>query len=654
VRAVLVRWAPVLPVMARCAAIAALLGMSLVLWAQYNFQSRWVPAFLEKNELDLGSRMQLIYSMVGGAVLGAAVGAGAVAFASVRGRSIEYVERWFWFLSPLALLPLVPLLFRYKPWKGRLDALLPAVLLATLALEVLVFQALRATPERVSAWWERTRQSIPERVRKHGPLLVVAGMALFYVLFFSFYTVRWHHKLRTGNFDLGINNNLMFGGLHGHFLESRIVFPKDPAKYLANHAKIGAYAFLPIYALFPRAETLLVLQSSLLGLGALPLFGFARKRLGHWMAAAVAIAYLCYYPMHAANFYEVNHIPIAAPFILATVWAADARKWGWFTVFYLLGALMREDIPIGMTVVGLYFLLTGFRPLIGLLMAVVSSVWFVFLKFYVMDSAGDWWFPDMYKELYAAGEKGFGSVLKTLISNPLFVLWKILEKEKIWYIMHLFVPLAFLPARRWWLWGAFIPGALTTLLATSYKPLTMYSFQYVMHWAPYLFLAVVLVLESIGKRADRGRPGQLAAATAMLAATFIMTYNAGAFPRRNTLRAGYNSADFNFSAEERARYAQLKELIAHIPKDASVTATERVGPHVSSRVIYYAMRRGTWKADYLLAAANELELDRTKLHLGNALKSGEYGVLRRVGNLALMKRGHDTAGNQKLIEDWKL
>jgi hypothetical protein len=192
-----------------------------------------------------------------------------------------------------------------------------------------------------------------------------------------------------------------------------------------------------------------------------------------------------------------------------------------------------------------------------------------------------------------------------------------------------------------------------TLLATNYKPLTMYSFQYVMHWTPYLFLALVLILEVIGKAEKDGRIRQLAAATALAAATLVTTYNAGAFPRRNTLRAGYNAADFNYSADERKRYAQLHELIAMIPPEASLTATERVGVHASSRRIYYSMRRGTYHSEYLLAAANELDLDRTRVHLGNALKQ-EYGVVKRLGNLALMKRGYDRSGNQQLIADWKL
>src|SRR5690606_51679 len=59
-------------------------------------------------------------------------------------------------------------------------------------------------------------------------------------------------------------------------------------------------------------------------------------------------------------------------------------------------------------------------------------------------------------------------------------------------------------------------------------------------------------------------------------------------------------------------------------------------------------------AEYILASSRELKLARTRPRLYEALKSGRYGVVRRVADFALMKRGHDTSGNAQLIRDWKL
>lgn len=643
-------------VVARSVAMSALLGAAVVMWGQFSFRARWVSEFLSSNKLGADQRMALIVSLCAGLGVGALAGAAALLFFKKKlGRGPAALERWLWFLLPLSLLPLMPLLFRFKPWQNKHDRLLPIVLFVVLVLEVLVFRALRNVPSRVRRWWAETRDQLPLAVRRDGPFVVVVAGTLVYIAFFTFFLLRWHYKLRTGNFDLSINNNLMFGGLYGDFLKSTVAFPDNPAKYLATHAKFGTYLFLPIYALVPRPETLLVIQAVVIGAGALPLYAFARQRLSDWAAAAIALCYLGYYPMHGASFSEFQNVPIAATFVLATVWAAEVRRWRWFSAFFVVALLMREDIPVGLAVIGGVLLLSGHRPVAGAIMAGVSVIYFAVLRFYVMEEAGDWWFPNMYKELFADGEKGFKSVVKTLLTNPLFVLSKLVVEKKLIYLMHLLVPLAFLPARRWYLWAAFIPGALLTLLVTSYDPPITFSFHYVMHWAPYLFLGAVLALDSIGKGLDFGPERRRAALAAMVSASLVLSYNYGAFARRaNSFKGGFHKVEFTFTDAERQRYENLMELIKVIPKDASVAATEKVGPHLSSRRVMHTMRTGPHGAEWIVASSRELKLSRTRPSLKAVLEKNEYGVVRRIGDLALFKKGHDVSGNAALIRDWKL
>src|SRR5690606_10179611 len=264
-----------------------------------------------------------------------------------------------------------------------------------------------------------------------------------YGAFMSFYTVRWHQKLGTAIFDLGINNNLLYGGLHGHFNESAIIFPEDPAKYLANHIKWGIYAFLPIYALVPRAETLLVIQSISLGLGAIPLYLFCKDRVAPWWAAAIALCYLAYYPMHGAYFYERKLVPTAAAVVLMSVWGIDTKRYLLGGIVFFWALIMREDMPMPLAMVGGVFLLSGRRPYAGLVMSVSALSWFIFVRFHLMNEVGSWWFPNMYRDLWAAPERGFQSVVKTLVSNPAFTLKHIFVEKKFWYMMHLLVPLMF-------------------------------------------------------------------------------------------------------------------------------------------------------------------------------------------------------------------
>jgi len=644
---------------ARSLALAVVIGVALGAFIQF-VAFEWPAGFPKDNDADPYQRSALLKAMLFGGLSGLSACAGTLLWAKQKALELRAIERWLWFLSPSALLPATPFLFDYRPWQDEHESLLPILLLFGVALEVFLHRALAHVPARVSGLARAAAARVPQFVRRHGPLILVLTAALVYTVFMSFFTIRWHHKLGTGNYDLGINNNLMYGGLYGDFNQSAIVFPHNPAQYIANHVKIGLYAFLPIYALAPRPETLQIILSTMLGFGSVPLFLFARRWLSQWAAALVALCWLCYYPLHSANFYEVKEVPIGSFFVLVVAWAIDARRWLIMGIAFVIGMLIREDMPVGFAVMGGFLLLTGYRPRIGAAMALVAASWFVFLRFKVMDEAGEWWFPTMYKDLWSPGEEGFRSVIKTLVANPFFTLTHVLVESKVFYLLHLLTPILFLPARRWYLWAAFLPGALLTLLVTDYKPVTMFSFHYVMTWAPFLFLAVVLALAHYktapaGAYSQAGPARAHAALAAMGVTILISSYNYGAFWLRDgSLKSGYHKITFSMTDEERQTYAELVDILSSIPPDASVAASERIGPHASSRRRFFSLRRDSYHADYLIARQKELRLDRTKPVIARALTSGEYGVLRRVGPFVLMKRGHATTGNAAVIADWRL
>lgn len=641
-------------VTARVVTLFALFGLALSAWAQLSIQSSWVPDFLISNTRGVAARKTMLVLLVLGLVVGGGSGLFALTYMRKRERTVE-LERWLWFLVPGLMLPCLPALFRAKPWQNRYEALLPIVILLSLLFEALLLLSLRSVPSAARVFWRQTLEQVPAALKRRAGLWVVVAGALGYAAFFSFFLLRWHYKLRTGNFDLAINNNLMYGGLYGDFLKSPVAFPDDPGKYLAAHAKFGHYLFLPIYAIVPRPETLLIIQSVLIGGSSVPLFLFARRHLSEWAAVAVAFAYLAYYPMHGATFSEFQNVPIAALFVFGVVWAADAKRWVWMGVFTAIALLMREDIPIGLSIIGFFLLASGYRPTAGLVLAAVSTSYFLLLRFYVMEEAGDWWFPTMYKELWADGERGFRSVIKTLLTNPLFVISKLAVEKKLIYLTHLLTPLAFLPLRRWYLWLSLVPGALLTLLVTNYDPPTQFSFHYVMHWAPYLFMASVLALVAIGKSPDLGPLRQRAALFAFCGASAVLSFNYGAFARReNSFKGGFHKVEFTYTQAEADRYERLMALIKDIPKDATVAATEKVGPHLSSRRILHTMRTGPHGAEWIVASSRELKLSKTKVSLRDVLDKNQYGVVKRSGDFALFKRGYSTADNAKLIKDWGL
>lgn len=656
----------VLARIARALCVFALIGMGLCTWAWLAFHAPLREALLEKNELGGPFRISFLAQLVACGAAGIVAGLGAVGYKRPKltqdwmERSAE-VEGWAWFLAPLMLAPAGVVFGQHQVWFNEHEALLPIVLFFGLIAEVILYQCLTHVPRVVQrlvggdAFFNR----LPRAMRKHGLFALIVVLGISYGVFMSIVTVRWHQMMGTATFDLGINNNLMYGGLHGKFNQSTVIFPEDPAKYIANHVKLGLYLFLPIYALFPRPETLLIIQSIILGLGAIPLFLFARRRIPEWTAAVVAIAYLCYYPMHGANFTEMNLVPLAAPFIMGLVWALDTERYKTAWLLFFVCLIMREDIPLPLAVLGLFFVLCGYRPRAGLVIFAVSATWFVILRFKIMSEAGSWWFPNMYEDLWALPFKGFGGVIHTLLTNPTYVLKHIFVEKKLWYILHLMTPLLFLPARRWYLWAAFIPGAIITLLVTSYDPPLMFSFQYVMHWGPYLFMGAVLAIAALGRDAEilsgTGRARQGATAIALGLVSLALTYNYGAFPQRDgSLAAGYHKIRFHMRAEDVEKLNHVRAVQAMIPSSATVATTERLGSHLSSRLGFYTLRRGHHDVEYIVAEKSGLRLGRTKESILDALSSGNYGVLARRGPIIVFKRGAATEENDDVIREWRL
>src|SRR3954463_16279420 len=164
--------------------LASLLGGAIAFWTQVAFRSPWLDAFLLDNELEPGKRASLLLALVGGVLVGGIAALAGIEVWRRRSRPIVELEQWAWFLSPLLMLPLGPVLFRPKVWMGRHDVLLPSLVLILLVFEQLAFRCLTNVPPAAQAWWVEAVEQFPAKVRKHGPLAIVlaAGAGLLPLL----------------------------------------------------------------------------------------------------------------------------------------------------------------------------------------------------------------------------------------------------------------------------------------------------------------------------------------------------------------------------------------------------------------------------------------------------------------------------------------
>jgi uncharacterized membrane protein len=613
-----------------------------------------VPEFTRQNSASEQSRHYTVLDM------GMAVGVGLLLLAAVfvwkRREGLGVLERLVRRSAPLAVAGLVPFLFDTRLWDGRdLEFLIFAAVFGfgawAAAGSVLetppLFPRLRA---RARSLLDRARPRVATVLAKvDAPLLVAAAGACAYAVYFSAITIVNHRNLGTCSFDLGLEDNLMWNLVHGGPIFKSTPFDGPTGTHLRNHATFFSYVLAPIYWLAPRPETLLVVQAAMMGGAAIPLHLYARRHVPAWTATLVALLYLFYPPLHGANLYDFHYLPLGVLFLWLVLYAVEARRRVLAVVAAVLALSVREDVAFCLGVLGLFLLLTGAAARAGAALAAVGVGYFLVMKLGVMPhfGTGGESFVNQYSGLVPPEGHGFGSILETIVGNPVFTGSATLDGNKLPYVLQIFVPLLFVPLTRRIALLLVLPGFVFTLLSTGYAPLTEISFQYTTYWTAFVFLGVVLALQRRRQpRYDLDAAGprrQAAMVVGLVAASLACSSAYGAILHRDNVRGGFDRARIAGKDTNLIQRARLDELIAEIPKDARVCASERLVPHVSSREDAYTLRFGVYDADYLLFQMPMRGDERDKAM--PLLRDGTFGVVDDRSDMVLARRGEPTLKN---------
>ena len=597
----------------RSLTILCTVGAAVALFAQELF-GQWLLPFVTSNTMILESRRRVIIGMVATAAV-----AGLTGFLLwMRGTRIDRFTR---ICAPALLLPFVPPLCIKEAWPSTVKLTIFIALFLILAERLfrMAFAALAEPPSMPSVFGGDVRAaraphphaerwgaavgvlSSPGEWLPGGPwrrwlppLLVAAGV-LGYATYMSTFTLFMHGRFQTYGFDLGQYDNVFWTTLHGAPLRDTPLGLDKNWEELRGHADLAMFFFLPFYAIRATASMLLVIQSCVIALGAIPLYRFASRRLPRAYAVVIAFAYFFYPPTHGLQFYDFHFQPIAILFVLLVIDFVDDRRYVLCGIAFTIALACREDISVGLAILGAFLALTGHRVRAGLVMAVLATIYFVVMRFIIMPSFGAWGFQDAYKDLLPQGAHSFGGVIATMISNPMYTLGTLVTAEKLRYALQILLPLALLPVRRRWLIVSIVPGSIFTLLTTDYSPTIDIGFQYSGHFVGYIFPAAALAIASYGAE-GMGLVRRRAALCTMVAGTAICGVFWGAIPPREMIHGGFNMLPMRApTAAERQKHKDLVALHNMIPKDASVAMSEAEMPHVSRmvmRTLARQLRRG--------------------------------------------------------------
>lgn len=411
-------------------------------------------------------------------------------------------------------------------------------------------------------------------IQRHS-FAVVLVLAAAYAVYFSWFTILNHYTFRTNAYDLGLYMQSLWTTIHGYGLFYTTLC--DGSRF-AYHFEPILFALIPLYALSPRAETLLTLQSIALASGAVPVYLLARQRFDPAIGIGFAVLYLLSPAVHAVNSFDFHAVALAVPLLLFAHYCLSAGRIRTGVLLALVALTCRENVSLVVFMMGMYWAWrwrrqgmlsiehsrfpTDHRFLVVACLALAALVWFLVSANVVIPHFA-------LAETHPAFDRYYGA-LGNLQVDP---------SGKLLYLLQLLGPLGFLPLLS--------PGSLLIGSSAFAEVLlsigpAMYSLtnHYVALLIPWLFLGAIQGLAVLGGRIEVGviRLRRLVMLI-MLAATAMFALVYGNSPI--SLIRGFPIVTDHVRAQH-----ELTELI---PDDATVFAQNNLFPHVCHRVGCYSI-----------------------------------------------------------------
>lgn len=417
---------------------------------------------------------------------------------------------------------------------------------------------------------------------------IALGLVAAWTLLYGTLAVLRHLTWNSTAFDLAVFDQVYWNATQGRLFESTLDRGVcGPSSFLGGHLSLLPVALFPLYALLPRAETLVLLQAGAIGLGAWPVYVLARDRLRAGAERlAFVLSYLLVAPLSWMALFDFHEVPFAIPFLgWALVFVARAQPWR--AVLVLLASfLIKEELPL----VALGFaavLLLQRRWLPGLALGVASVGWFVIaVKIVIPIFAGS---DYRYTDFYAGLGDDEVEIVRTVLTDPARTLGVLAEdgRMKLRYVAAILGPGLGLAL-------ASGPYAVLLLPPLAYTLLSDHTHQFSLqnHYAATI-IPLAVGSGILGLARLRGRIRDLAPA-GIVAASLAFAFLYGDVP------LGPKFDPSRFARE--ARYDAIAGALAAIPADARVSASDFVAAQLAHRrfIREYSAQHTCGDADYVI------------------------------------------------------
>lgn len=458
---------------------------------------------------------------------------------------------------------------------------------------------------------------------------LLAGMAILWTGLLIGFAVARYDRLNATVFDLGIKSQVIWNTAQGNWFASTV----EVEHYLGDHVQFIFLLIAPLFYIWEDVRILLILQAVLLGLGAVPVYRLAQRRLlNRPLALAFAAAYLLYPTIGFVNRFDFHPVTFTIFFILMAVDLLESEHpWG-ASCFVLLALLSREEVGFTVFALGLYVILIMKQRKIGLIWALTGLVYsltavFVIIPTFrgeVSDSLGRYaWLGD-----------GPAAMIKTLLTRPFTVLQTLLgDPIRQQFLLKLLLPVGFLSLLAPAALLVGLPALAYNLLSDVPSQNSIY-FQYISPLIPFIFLAAIQGAARVQHwlTGRMSRPQTTAALTAWLALFVFIAWLLDN-PFTQEITDPYFPV---YGLEQFYDRRPFDEARAQLPDEAAVATMMGFGAHLSLRpemMLFYDRLQleerpyGFPQTDYLLLHLSDLRwgVNARLFHSAIETAVGQYG-----------------------------
>lgn len=418
---------------------------------------------------------------------------------------------------------------------------------------------------------------------------IAFAAAVIAVIAFGALALVRHWTFHSTASDLAVFDQVLWNTVHGRFMESTLSLARcEPHSFFGDHFSPALLLILPLYALFPHPETLIVVQTIALAAGVWPVYLLARRFLpGTGERLVWVAAFLLSAPLSWIALYDFHEITLAvAPLGFAMYFLATRRTVP--MILCLLAALLAKE-EVAVIGVGFGVALALQRRWWPSALVITGSVvaFVVTLKVIIpFFAAGA---PYQYLGRYASLGRDEAEIARTLLLDPLRALAVLGQGEvgsKVVFVLSLFGPGLGLALRSKW-------ALVTTIPTLGYLMLSDYGGFHTLHnqyGAPLIPLAIGASILGVAGLSDRWRRR---VTRGVVVSTLFFAFTFGGLP------LSINFADAFLRGEpDRApsgqpilarepRYEPFLAAVRAIPPDAAVSSRDFFTTQIPQRRFNY-------------------------------------------------------------------